>query len=271
MFPISRRAFVQAGAAAGAMMTLAEPSRADEQSAPAGKPAFVLVHGGWHGGWCWKRVAPKLRAAGHEVFTPTLTGLGERSHLGGAPVNLDMHISDIVHVLEAEELSDVILVGHSYAGMVITGVADRLESRLRALVYLDAFVPEDGRSLMDYIAPERRAALARAGEAAGTLDPLPVKLLGVTDPADAAWLARRLMPQAYATFIQPLTLAQGGGARLPRSFVYCSSPPSGSFGQFAERLRHDPAWRFYELKTGHDCMITDPDGAAHVLLEAASR
>jgi pimeloyl-ACP methyl ester carboxylesterase len=269
MFPISRRSSVQASAAAGVATTMAQSSPARGQPASGGKPPFVLVHGAWHGGWCWKRVAPRLRAAGHEVFTPTLTGLAERRHLGGNQVNLDLHVTDIVHVLDAEELSDVILVGHSYAGMVITGVTDRMKSALRALVYLDAFVPENGRSALDYLAPERRAPLARAGEATGMLNPL-MALFGVTEPADVEWLNRRLTPQPYATLNQPLTLSQDGGASLPRSFVYCSSPPSGSFGQFAERLRNDPAWRYYELKTAHDCMITDPEGVARVLLEEAS-
>jgi pimeloyl-ACP methyl ester carboxylesterase len=271
MVSIGRRTFIQGSAASGAVATLAMPSPVAAQGAPTGKPPIVLVHGGWHGGWCWKRVAPKLRAAGREAFTPTLTGLGERVHLGGREVDLEMHIADIVQVLEAEELSDALLVGHSYAGMVITGVADRLGARLRGLVYLDAFVPENGRSLLDYIAPARRPALVKAGEAAGFLESYPVKFFGITDPADAAWVGRRVTRQSYATFKQPLTLQRGGGARLPRSFVYCSDPPTGSFGQFAERLRNDPAWRFYELRTGHDCMITDPDGVARVLLDAASR
>jgi pimeloyl-ACP methyl ester carboxylesterase len=269
VFSISRRSFVKATAAMGAVVSLSSQRSAGQTRSAAEKPPIVLVHGGWHGGWCWQRVARYLRAAGHQVFTPTLTGLGERAHLGAGRVDLAMHIEDIARMLEAEELSDVILVGHSYAGMVITGVADRLRSKLAGLVYLDAFVPDDGKCVMDYFAPDRRAILARMGEASGALAPLPPKVLGVSDPDQVAWLGRRLTPQSYATFTQKLVLSNGGAGSLPRSFVYCSNPPSGSFDQFAQRLRDDPDWRFYVLETGHDCMITDPDGVARILLETA--
>jgi pimeloyl-ACP methyl ester carboxylesterase len=224
------------------------------------------VHGAWHGGWCWKRVTPILRAAGHEVFTPTLTGLGERVHLARAGIDLQTHVADVLHVLEAEELSGAVLVGHSYAGMVITGVADSAGDKLRGLVYLDAFVPENGRSLLDYIPAEPRAGLIKTGEASGFLDPLPVERLGVAQPADREWVARRMTRQPYATFSQPLRFKGDGGSRLPRTYVYCSSPALGSFDQFADRFRKDAAWRFHELQTGHDCMITDPEAVARIVL-----
>ena len=153
---------------------------------------FLLVHGAWHGGWCWKRVTPLLRAAGHEVFTPTLTGLGERKHLMSPDIGLDTHVQDVVGVLEYEDLRDVILVGHSYAGMVITGVAGRTPERIAHLVYLDAFVPEDGKSLMDYQPPEM-AELFHEGtrtEGEGYKLPavIPPEVFGVTGEADLAWL-----------------------------------------------------------------------------------
>jgi pimeloyl-ACP methyl ester carboxylesterase len=173
-----------------------------------------------------------------------------------------------LNVLEVEELADVVLVGHSYAGMVVTGVADRAGGKLRSLVYLDAFVPGDGRKMIDYVAVERRGGMIQAGETSGYLNPLPAKLLGVTEPADHEWVTRRMTRQPYATFSQPLRFENDGGARLPRTYVYCSNPPTGSFDQFAMRFRNDPTWRFHELKTGHDCMITEPEAVARIVLEA---
>jgi pimeloyl-ACP methyl ester carboxylesterase len=266
---IRRRAFLTAcagGAAAAAAITVQR--RAFAQAGAKPKSPIVLVHGAWHGGWCWKRVAPKLRAAGHDVFTPTLTGLGERAHLAGPGVNLETHIADVLNLLEAEELSDVVLVGHSYAGIVITGVADRAAGKVRSLVYLDAFVPESGRSLMDYVPAERREGLIKAAGGAGSLAPFPPEHFGVTVPADRAWVARRTTRHPFATFSQPLHFDADRVGRLPRAYVYCSEPAMGSFDQFAMRLRNDPMWRFHELKTGHDCMITDPESVTRIVLGA---
>lgn len=229
---------------------------------------YVLVHGAWHGGWCWKRVVPALRSAGHVVHTPTLTGLGERTHLASPTIDLDVHIADVVNLIEAEELREVVLVGHSYGGMVITGVADRAADRLRRVVYLDAFLPESGKCLLDYLHPDRRSIIEQ-GARSGFVPPLPMRIFGVTDPQDVAWVSRHEVPQSYRTFAQPLHFTGKGGAGLPRTFVYCSSPPTGSFDQFAARLRTDPAWGFHELKTGHDSMITDPQGVIRVFLENA--
>jgi pimeloyl-ACP methyl ester carboxylesterase len=266
---IDRRRFLKLGVIGAAGAACASSQWADAQDGDEAKAPIVLVHGAWHGGWCWKRVAPLLRAAGREVFTPTLTGLGERAHLAAPGIDLNMHIADVLGVLEAEELSNVVLVGHSYAGMVITGVADRAGEKLRRLIYLDAFVPEKDHSLMDYIAPERRGAMKKAGEAAGFVDPLPVERLGISDPADREWVTRRMMRQPYATFSQPLHFEHDGAGDLPRTYVSCTNPPTGTFEQFAKRFRNDASWRFDELKTGHDCMITDPKGVARIVLEAA--
>jgi pimeloyl-ACP methyl ester carboxylesterase len=161
---MGRRTFLGAGTVGAVAAALSSSQTAVAQAGGESKAPIVLVHGAWHGGWCWKRVAPKLRAAGHDVFTPTLTGVGERVHLAGLGVNLDTHITDVLNVLEVEELSDVVLVGHSYAGMVVTGVADRVGGKLRSLIYLDAFVPGDGRNMIDYVAAERRKGMINAGE-----------------------------------------------------------------------------------------------------------
>jgi pimeloyl-ACP methyl ester carboxylesterase len=266
---ISRRAFLTAGATGALAAALVSSPPARGQNGPARRP-IVLVHGAWHGGWCWKRVTPLLRAAGHEVFTPTLTGLGERVHLAGTSIDLATHITDVLNVLKTEELANVVLVGHSYGGMVITGVADQATDKLHSLVYLDAFVPKDGKSLLDYVPPERRAAGGKAAEASGYVEPLPADAFGITRPADQEWVTRRLTRQPFATFSQPLRLERGD-TRFPRTYVYCTSPAMGLFDQFAKEIRDDPTWRFHELKTGHDCMITDPDAVARIVLELLAK
>jgi pimeloyl-ACP methyl ester carboxylesterase len=232
---------------------------------------FVLVHGAWHGGWCWRRVAPLLRAAGRDVQTPTLTGLGERAHLLSRAVDLETHVQDVVNVLRYEELREVVLVGHSYGGMVIAGVAERAAERLARLIYLDAFVPLDGRCLLDFF-PERarEETLARA-RSEGDGWRLPPRYeeqpFGVTDPADAAWVRSKLTAHPVATWTQPLRLASPTAAALPRTFVACTE--TSWFGQYADRARSEPGWGYRELPTGHDAMITTPRGLADLLREIA--
>lgn len=231
------------------------------------KPPIVLIHGAWHGAWCWRRVVPLLREAGHEVFAPTLTGLADKAHLLTREVSLATHVNDVLGLIEAEELNDVVLVGHSYAGMIITAVADRMAERLRSLVYLDAFVPESGKRLVDYAAPGRRESMIKAGEASGFVDPPPAALFGLKEgTADMDWVTRRMTRQPYAAMAEALTLHHGGGANLPRTYVYCSNPPTGSFAQFAQTLREDKRWRFHEFNTGHDCMVTEPAETARLIL-----
>ena len=227
---------------------------------------YVLVHGAWHGGWCWAKVARLLRDAGHEVYTPTLTGLGERAHLARPEVDLETHIQDVVAMLEAEELRQVTLVGHSYGGMVITGVAARTSGRIGHLVYLDAFVPEAGKSLLDYVG-EHAGAMREAAVAHGEgwkLPSFPPERFGVTSQRDTEWLTKHLVPQPLRTFEQALPAA--GGEKLKRTYVYCSKPAMGAFDQFAERLRDDRKWTFHDVKTGHDAMVTAPGEIAKILM-----
>ena len=226
---------------------------------------FVLVHGAWHGGWCWIKVTRLLTDAAHVVYTPTLTGLGERAHLGGQHVNLETHVQDVVAVLESEELRNVVLVGHSYGGMVITGVAARVRPRIERLVYLDAFVPSAGQSLISLLPAERADAFRKAAaEGDGRVPPMPPARFGVTSQRDTDWLQRHLAPQPLATFEQPLAAAPSGD--IPRSYIYCSKPASGAFDQFAERLRDDRKWKFHDVKTGHDAMVTAPGEIAKILM-----
>jgi pimeloyl-ACP methyl ester carboxylesterase len=231
---------------------------------------YVLVHGAFHGGWCWARVARLLLDAGHTVLAPSLTGLGDRAHLARPEVDLALHVQDVVGVLESEEVRQAVLVGHSYGGLVITGAASKVSGRLAHLVYLDAIVPEAGKALLDYAAPERAQAMREAVQAQGDgwrLPPFPPERFGVTSQRDTDWLNRRMVPQPFRTFEQPLEAA--GGEKLRRTYVYCSNPAMGIFDQFAERLRGDRKWTFHELKTGHDAMVTAPGEVAKILLGLA--
>ena len=235
---------------------------------------YVLVHGGAHGGWCYGPVARILRSAGQEVHAPTLTGLGDRSHLLRPGIDLDTHIADIVAVLRYEDLRDVILVGHSYGGMVITGVADRAPDRVGHLVYLDAATPVNGQSLVDIAGPLMRAARAQGRVVDGVelvlfagTEPLPH--YGVTDPDDIAWMDERLTPHPWTCFEQPLRLTNEAALwAIPQSHIVCTStlatrdPASMGAARAAGRL--------WDIDTGHDLMITEPEAVAALLLKAAT-
>ncbi len=236
---------------------------------------YVLVHGGGHGGWCYQRVAPRLRNAGHEVYTPTLTGIGERSHLLSDDVDLDMHITDVTAVLHYEDLRDVILVGHSYGGMVITGVADRASDRVGRLVYLDAANPVNGQSLRDVAGPIIEAARPAGAVVDGielVLLPAPEAGLfyGVTDPADVAWMADRLTGHPWKCFEQPLDLTNEEVLwAIPQYHIVCTSTLATRDPALMEKARSED--RLWDIDTGHDLMITEPDAVAAALLEVAAR
>lgn len=236
--------------------------------------SFVLVHGAWHGGWCWPRVAEPLRMEGHAVFTPTLTGLGERAHLASADIDLDTHIADIMGVIEAEELDRVVLCGHSYSGMVITGVADAMPERLAALVFLDAFLPENGRAQLDYV-PEEMAQSLRAEAATEgqgwQVGLLPDRILGIEDPADLAWVHRRATKMPLGCMEQPITL-NGMWRRVPvKEYIRAAHYPGDRFAQFSDPLLGDPEWTVHEVECGHEVMIDRPKELVDLLLGAARR
>ncbi len=235
---------------------------------------YVLVHGGGHGGWCYGRVSRLLRAAGHEVHAPTMTGVGERSHLVGPRVDLNLHIDDIVAVLHYEDLHDVVLVGHSYGGMVVTGVADRAADRVGKLVFLDAANPVDGQSLVDVAGP----IIEMTRPAGETVDGVELVLLpspeagafyGVTDPADLAWMADRLTGHPWKCFEQPLELRhEADGARIPRYHIVCTSTLATRDPALMEEARAEG--RLWDIDTGHDLMITEPQAVADALLAVAT-
>ena len=212
----------------------------------------------------WQRLAHVLRATGHDVFTPSLTGVGERAHLASPAVDLSTHIADVMGAIQYERLNELVLVGHSYGGMVVTGVADRLPERIRTLVYLDAFVPQPGQALVDLLRPEVRAHFQPG---ALQIAPLPPQAQGMRDPGEIAWLEGRRDAQPMKTFTQPLALE--GRYRGERAYVFCTGYSPTSFAPFAERARNDPAWRYHELPTHHYPQVSLPRETAGVLLNYA--
>ncbi len=224
---------------------------------------FVLVHGSWLGGWCWQRVTPHLRAAGHEVFTPTLTGLGERAHLLTRDVGLDTHIHDIVNVLEFEDLHDVTLLGHSYGGMVVTGVAERVPHRLARIVYLDAWFPiDDDRCMADlgrrYLPGFLDPLEARCqAEGEGWMIPTPG---GPEYPLpftgdDLRWLTAHLTPHPARTLYDRVVTGNTTAEHLPHTYIICPQP--ARFAPFAERAEQN-GWNCHELAAGHFVFMTMP-------------
>jgi pimeloyl-ACP methyl ester carboxylesterase len=229
---------------------------------------FVLVHGAWHGAWCWGRVLPSLWAAGHRAFAVSLTGVGERAHLLSKHVTLDTHIADVASVIEAEELLDAVLVGHSYAGIVITGVADRLAARLRHLVYVDAAAPHPGECWSSGHSAETQAARRQLIANTGALPPPDPAIFGLTG-ADRAWLARRLTPQPGAVYDAPLRFDALRVAALPRTFVDCNAPALATIAAMRERVRVEPGWSVKTIATGHDAMVSAPQALVDILLGLA--
>jgi pimeloyl-ACP methyl ester carboxylesterase len=235
------------------------------------KTTYILVHGAWHGSWCSKRVRPALQSAGHNVFTPTLTGLGERSHLNSAAVDLSTHIADIVNLIKWEELLDVVLCGHSYAGCVITGVADQIPDRIRALVFLDAFVLENGESFMDIVPSEVAQAVRDQAKAAGEgwkTNPIPAHILGVRDLQDVAWVDAQCTPQAIATFEERVKLT--GNLEHIEDIAYMFPTECHSNLLVSHERAKAKGWKIRTIdNSGHDFMIDHPQKLADFLLEYA--
>jgi pimeloyl-ACP methyl ester carboxylesterase len=240
------------------------------------RPPYVLVHGAWHGGWCWGKVAERLRAAGHRVFTPTLTGLGDRAHLIAPNVGLATHVEDIISTLDMEDLSDAILVGHSFGSAIISGAADARADRIRRLVFLDSFVVQSGQSPFSHLPPEmveaRKATAIRAPSAFGetlAMLPPPPSVFGVNDASDAAWVARRLKPHPMKTYEDTLELKRPLGAGRPTTYIACTNPTYQAIAQARQWVKAQPNWTYLELATGHDAMILAPDALTEMLLHEA--
>jgi pimeloyl-ACP methyl ester carboxylesterase len=233
---------------------------------------YVLVHGAWHGSWCWKRVRKALQAKGHEVFTPTLTGVGERSHLLSPEVNLDTHVGDVVNLIRWEELSNIVLCGHSYGGIVVSGVADRLPEQIGALVYLDAFVLEDGRSLHDELPPAHQDQQMEGVRLLGDgwkVPPIPAAAFNV-NAKDAAWMDSQCTMQSLATFQQPLRLGGKIDAVKNVTYILATGHDESPFGPSYERAKVR-GWKTLSMACGHDVMLDMPEELTEILLDAAPR
>ena len=228
---------------------------------------FVLVHGAWHGGWCWIRTCNALSATGSSVFTPTLTGLGERAHLACGQTELETHIADVLGVLEMEDLENVVLVGHSYGGIVVTAVADRAAGRIARLVYLDAVVPRDGQCLYDCVSAQAKVFFeAQAGDdwrvpvAAAS-----AQFLGLTREEDIRWVMPKLKPHPIRTFREAVQLT-AKSTSIPRTYINCiGAKPLGQ----PRSAQAEGIVDYHELKTGHDAMVTAPHEVAELLRNAA--
>ncbi|MDT8999797.1 alpha/beta fold hydrolase [Paucibacter sp. APW11] len=231
---------------------------------------FVLVHGAWHGAWCWRRVLPTLWGAGHRVFTISLSGVGERAHLLSPDIRLQTHIDDVASVIEAEELEQAVLVGHSYAGMVITGVADRMPARIGQLVYLDAVVPEPGESWSSRHSAATQAERRALIERHGCLPALPPTAFGL-QAEDARWVERRQTAHPGGVYDDPLHFDPARLAALPRSFIDCTDPALPTIAVARQRVREQPGWQVMEIATGHDAMISAPEALCDALLSLAKQ
>jgi len=230
---------------------------------------FVLVHGAWHGGWCWRSVAAALRSAGHTVFCPTLTGLAERRHLLTAEVGLDTFVTDVASLIEWEELEGVVLVGHSFGGAVVAGVADRLPGRVDRLLFLDALVIDHGERPCDRVPPDVWATRVAAARALGdglTLPVPPPAAFGVFEAEQTAWLERRLTPHPLKSYTDPLLLARPLGAGLPVAYVASTDPVYAPLAS-ARAFVRSRGWLYREIATGHDLMVTAPAETARLLLD----
>jgi pimeloyl-ACP methyl ester carboxylesterase len=225
---------------------------------------ILLAHGAWSAAWAWKKMRPLMVASGNVFLTPTYTGLGVHADLASPSVNLDTHIDDLLRVLHYEDVQDVVLLGHSYGGLVATGVADRARDRIAQLIYLDAFVPEDGQSLFDLVPAEQSEKQRRSAVDGDGWRVTPNPSPDDTSPEDLAWITSRRVPQPLQCFAQPLTLANGD-LTLPRSFIRATRNTHGPFGKFADRARSEPGWGYYEIDASHSPNITAPAALMELL------
>jgi len=277
---MDRRSLLKAGLSMG-LLGLAPGqvwAKASRMAGGASSRTFVLVHGAFHGGWCWRDVADNLRQAGNRVFTPTLTGLGDRAHLFSEEIGLETHIQDIVGLLDWEELSDVILVSHSYGGLVATGAADRRRGKIAKLIYVDAYVPIDGGSFIDARLDRTPEQMALDKDLAtnaknGRIDPFPPEIFGVpADHPEYDRVAKLVTAQPAKTWLDTIELTNGGADGFPKTFIQCIDPKLGGglFEPYAALAQSREDWTYREIATGHDAMITAADELSALLLESVA-
>ncbi|MCR9130409.1 MAG: alpha/beta hydrolase [Alphaproteobacteria bacterium] len=271
--------FTRRGAAAGLLGAAAAAGAAPAYSQGTNRKTFVLVHGTWHGGWCWVHVADRLRAQGHRVITPTVTGCGDRAHLIQPETGLETHITDIVRAIEWEELEDVILIGHSFSGITITGVADRIPDRIRHIAFFDALIPTDARRAAIMPDPETgaypqwwldRLPAFEDGYKMNFWDHYPAKMLvPEDDEANIAWLRRRLTWHPVRQWTDQLELRNGGWAAHPRTCIHCVGQVYSPSSEAMVGPGRGPGWRFIELNTARNGFMTDPDAVTECFLSLA--
>ena len=225
---------------------------------------YVLIHGAWCGAWCWRDITPVLRAKGHQVYAPTLSGLGARRHLPADQINLETHVNDIVGEIEMEDLKSIHLVGWSYGGMVATGVLARVKDRIKSMIYLDAFVPQNGRALTDYATDRWRDELPKGVP----ISPIPLETFGSNDPAIAPFVNTRLAVMPFDCIFQPVKALKERPVDIPHSYIRCFGYDPSPFDAFYKRFKEDPTWDTYALKTGHVCVLTHPEETIEALLKA---
>lgn len=230
---------------------------------------FLLVHGAWHGGWCWRRVSDLLEKRGHKVFAPTMTGLGERSHLLDGKINLSTHVTDIANVIKWEGLKDFVLVGHSYGGFVISVLAEQMREPIASIVFLDAFLPDDGQSLSDIASQPVREGIAAALQRGDTaLKPVPAAVFRVNEK-DRAWVDAMCTPHPIGTFTEKVKITGARDRAAKRAYIRAKEYPSPSFDAARARAEGSGGWRVYDMPCGHDAMVDMPDRLAEILLEVA--
>ena len=236
---------------------------------------IVLVHGSCHGGWCWKKLVPFLKRDNNKIYTPTLTGLGERSHLLYQKINLTTHIKDVVQVFEFQDLDEVVLIGHSYGGMVIGGVADAIPHRIKSMIFLDAYIPQDGKSTFDLVPGlkdiyEQRSIKEKGKE--WLVSSYTPQEFGVTDPDDVNWMKSRLCPMPFHTHDEPLIIKNIKFREIPKTFITFTDFGESMFKRFKEEKNVEKEtsvsdWNYHELRRGgHDAIITAPKELAQLLL-----
>jgi len=253
-----------------------ETSTGRNSEANEAMATYVLVHGAWHGAWCWRRVTPLLEAAGHTVATPALSGVGELAHLATPELGIEEHVRGVVNTLETGDLHDAVLVGHSYGGIVTGAAAHRVPERVAHLVYLDALVPRDNASAADVAVPgwiELAQVQANESGDGWRVPPPDVEApFGITDPADAQWVRANLTPQPLKTWTDRVRLAGSRAQSIPKTYIRCplrNHPGLDTLSHHAEAARRSPAWRYREMASDHDPMITHPRELVDLLLEVA--
>jgi pimeloyl-ACP methyl ester carboxylesterase len=230
---------------------------------------FLVCHGAWSAGWAWKKMHPLMNKAGHRLVTPTYTGLGERAHLAHPAIDLETHIADMLQVIKYEDLRDFVLIGHSYGGMVATGVADRARDRVKELIYIDAFVPADGQSLLDFLAESEQRRMREGAKSGDGWRVPPNPTPPDTSPEDVAWLNERRVHTPINCFEAKLSLS--APLTLPRSYIYATrAAPSDTFGQFAKMAKNDLAWRYHEIDASHSPNVTAPEALMALLQTIAA-